>query len=732
MGTVTSGSPMSFTYGSNYDGSVNAVLKAYDGSTEVDTDSRSFTFRKIVTDVTQVLLEGYEAIGQKLYLILHDPSGDDSYSTFEESTSQSLGIGAEVTAGVTTGLEFGVEEEGSFFGLFETGFEASTKLELSYEVSAGFDIRYDITDTTSLTSNQESDDPDYIGAGYGDTYWGEAWEFHWLITTRNITYFSGDKEYSDGNMWYGIARDLEAVYNENSAPTSWKNQNVVHNGYPADDIDWLGTLSSDGGIEYTNSHEVETTLTTSQSVEVGFSVEDRAKLTVAGIYVEASVEVSLSTKIYAEQSQSQSISTSYRIFDDEPTDHIVQDVGIDKRFGTYVFRPQGDYCNSSQPLEHGARDYIPPEIGTPVIDLDSDDDGLSPTQGDSPIITTAILDEDTLQVAYILYSTNGGTNWLSAEMTEQVGNPGVYEGSIPANEHGTTVLWYIQAIDETGNSAIKKNNQGNYFSYTVINREPTVTVINPNGGETLVGYVNITWTADDPDNDDLTYAVGYNIESTGWMLIASGLTEKHLLWDISGFSDSNSVMIRVTVYDGQGASTIDESDYAFGIDNKDEPSLSLLNPVPGFSYGGNVTINWALIDVDELVTGLELFYSLNGGTDWITIDSSIDKAATTYDWNTAAIVYSNNVKLKIVANYVYNSTAETSEVISGILTIDNRPDLLISLINPNGGETFEDSLTVSWTITTDPSVIYSCLIEYSIDGSSWEIVASGVTGTSYL
>ncbi|MHA2296790.1 MAG: cadherin repeat domain-containing protein [Candidatus Hodarchaeales archaeon] len=732
MGTVTSGNPVSFIYSTSFDGTVTAVLKGYDsGDSEVVSDQRTFTFRKIVSQDTEILLQNYKTLGEKLYLIVHDPSGDESVSSYETASTVSIGVGAEVTAGITTGLEFGVEESGSFFGLFKTGFEASTKLELSYEVSAGFDVRYEVVDSTFLSSSNINDNPDFIGPGYGDTYWGEAWELHWLITTETTTYYDGTTDNINGKMWYGILRELETIYGDQNAPQLWKNMNLVYDGYPDEKIDWITTLSADGGRQYTSTHEVSSTVSSSQSIEISFSSENRAKLEAAGIYVEATVEVSLSTKIYAEQQFSHRIETSYTIEDDDPTDHIVQRVGIDKRFGTYVFDTQEDTSYTSNPLEHYTKDYIPPPVGTPSIVLDADGDGVYPTGKDSPIITVPITDEGGIQDAVIHYTTDGGNNWYIAILEEQVGNPGTYEGTIPVMPHGTTVEWYIQVWDVAGNDAVKKNAQSENFSYTVVNRVPVITVLAPNGGETVSNLVTISWSASDPDNDELTYQVGYNLENQGWQLITSGLKDPSIVWDISGFADSSSVMIKVIANDGHGGIIEDTSDFIFSIDNEDAPAVSLLAPISGFTYKGILTIEWSLTDIDSLVTGFDLYYSNNSGSDWYEITSGLDKVSESFDWDTSSIVYLEGVKIKVITLYEMDGTPQEEEDISGLLTIDNRPVLILQLIHPNGGEVWEDQIAISWSITTDDLVKYSCTIEYSTNGVNWYVIASDIAETSY-
>lgn len=540
----------------NYDGPVTVELKGYQGGNPVGSDSKTFVFRKITAAFIEQLDSGQEVVGDVLYLILHDPNGDNSYSGYTETTTLSLGVGLEITAGVERSV--GVEVERKFFGI---GLEASSKLTTSFEVTAGFDFRYEVTDTTELTSSQETDDADYIGPGYGDRYWGEGWLLTWRIVGKNITYYDGSSEYIEPKLLYGVTRESEIFVSDKRAPDKWRAMNPVHEGYQG--VDWLGLgLIVDGGAPYTRTHEVATTLGLSYSLEIKITSESAAKV---GIFT-GSLTLSLSTKFHAEYELGHSIENSFTVYDDETEDIICQDVGIDRRFGTYIFKTMSFFSQTSDPLEYNTRDYVKPVVGFPTIDYDSNGDGVGPCVDDSPAVLVNIFDEGGVQVAYVWYSINDGENWLNVDLTEQVANPGTWKANIPSYEHGTTVLWYVQVLDNTGLKTTQKDPDGNLYSYTVINRAPTVTLIHPNGGEILKGKTNITWLASDPDGDALTFDIGYNIENTGWHILAEGLTETSYEWDTSWFPVSFSVMIKVVASDGFGGQTEDMSDYCFSIE----------------------------------------------------------------------------------------------------------------------------------------------------------------------
>ena len=468
MGIVPSPGTVIFAYNDTFHGFIVAVLKGYNEfDVQISNDIRYFTFDKLVATRFEILQQNETVIGNKLYLILHDPNGDGSVSSYEQSTTVSLGVGCEITAGVTAGLEIGIEEEADFFGLFTTGGSASTKLSLSMEASLGFDARFEMTDSTFLSSS-DSSAVDYIGPGYGDRYWGELWKLKYVFTVHYVEYYNGTEVYYDPHLWWGILRDAEAYLSDINAPAAWKELNPVHNNYSEEDVEWIGgALVSDGGGTYTNTHEVTNTNTMSSSISIGIESATKAKLIAGGAYVEGSLELSLNTKVYAETSVENTIKTSYTIRDDDPLDSVVQRIGIDKNFGTYIFKTESGFCSTSNPIEHNTNDYVAPQFGYPTIIYDTDQDFKGPTPNDNPLVTVKIEEEGGIQDAVLYYSIDNGTSWRSTPLVEYQGQPGVWSTNIPKQVNNTEVIWYLQAWDVRGNTEEKYDIDGSFFSYKV-------------------------------------------------------------------------------------------------------------------------------------------------------------------------------------------------------------------------------------------------------------------------
>jgi hypothetical protein len=113
---------------------------------------------------------------------------------------------------------------------------------------------------------------------------------------------------------------------------------------------------------------------------------------------------------------------------------------------------------------------------------------------------------------------------------------------------------------------------------------PTVRVVSPNGGEFLGTEATITWEANDPDNDPLSYTVLYNNGTDPtWWPIATGITTNMISVDTSLWPGSKQGRVMVRVTDGVN-STEAVSDNTFTVANK-SPMVAILNAEPGKDSG---------------------------------------------------------------------------------------------------------------------------------------------------
>ncbi len=707
-------------------GMVRADLRGYVGSTKVSESTRTFNFSKQISSLSSKLDEGQMDLGSNLYLIIYDPPGDDSHSTFTEQTE----VTRTNSFSVDVALGFEAELDASFFNI---GAEAKFGLDFGY----GFEYEWSNTDidTLEMSSSINNDEKELVGPGYGDMYWGEREVFLWEIHCTETLYSDGVIVYSDPIIYFGIDYSENVLVSHQYAPEAWKQLNPnINTGLYDSMVAWDITNGEfQGGAGYIEStHEEISSSSMSHEFSIGVSYETTVKLGLGKTTISASIESSFKH----DDSQTDSVKTTYYLHDDDSGDYFHYDMGTDMRFGVPIFRntPTENpllQSKSSTPWEYNTLDYLPPEAGEPVITLDTDGDGYAPSEDDTPLVEIEIADEADITTALIIYSDDGGAGWNTVNLLERLGDPDNWYGNLPGHEHGTTIEWHITVEDSNGNwIEIKNSNAGN-FEYTVVCRPPEVTLDSPNLGGTFENSILIEWSGSDPDGDSLTYNLGYQIEGGGWVLIVQDLTNNSYVWDINGIADSQAVSLIVYAYDGYCALVSDECNFVFEIDNEDIPDVSLIYPLAGFTYDEVITISWVIDDPDEFIAGYELYYSVAIGEPvWVLIDDTISEDILTFDWDTTTVVYSSMVRLHIIALNTLTVDVDDS---SGIFSIDNRPSISVDLLYPNGGEQIDDFCPISWDISkSDESITFEVLLEYTTDGETWYTIISGLETTTYL
>ncbi len=123
---------------------------------------------------------------------------------------------------------------------------------------------------------------------------------------------------------------------------------------------------------------------------------------------------------------------------------------------------------------------------------------------------------------------------------------------------------------------------------------PTVTWSYPNGGETLTGTVDLSWTGADADGDPLTYIVQYsNDGGTNWEPVTVLITATQATVDTAEFPGGSSCLFRVLASDGF-YTAIDRGD-GFSTVPRQEPTALILFPQEGQCYPAGQTLTlWGM------------------------------------------------------------------------------------------------------------------------------------------
>jgi subtilisin-like proprotein convertase family protein len=129
---------------------------------------------------------------------------------------------------------------------------------------------------------------------------------------------------------------------------------------------------------------------------------------------------------------------------------------------------------------------------------------------------------------------------------------------------------------------------------------PSVTIVAPNGGEVLdQATINVEWTSDDIDGDDLTFNVQYSADDGAtWEMIAQNITDTSIELDAINVTRTEVGRFRVWVSDGIHT-TSDDSDASFTVPNR-IPTAEISEPAEDVTIatGQTLVLQGEAIDVD--------------------------------------------------------------------------------------------------------------------------------------
>ncbi|MGV3719376.1 MAG: pre-peptidase C-terminal domain-containing protein [Actinomycetota bacterium] len=288
------------------------------------------------------------------------------------------------------------------------------------------------------------------------------------------------------------------------------------------------------------------------------------------------------------------------------------------------------------------------------------------------------------------YSINGGSTWTT--ISANTADDGSFMWSVP-NAPSTQGRVRVSMLDMSATDTSDAN-------FTLLG--PSITVVSPNGGETLNigGNHTITWTST---------AVSGNVllefstnGGTTWTTISSSTpNDGSELWTIPNAATSQG-RVRVSTLD---MATTDQSNANFTI-QLPPSSITVTSPNGGESFvaGSTQTISWSSSNV---VGNVQLEYSTDGGSTWTTITANTANDGSE-GWNVPNI---GTVQGRVRVSALTASVSDTSNSNFTILLPT------ITVTSPNGGEAFPVSTaqTISWTSN---NLSGNVKLELSTDGGA--------------
>ena len=341
----------------------------------------------------------------------------------------------------------------------------------------------------------------------------------------------------------------------------------------------------------------------------------------------------------------------------------------------------------------------------------------NPTYSDSVKVSATITDSESgMKNATLFYTTDGGSNWLKIVMSN---SGSTYSATIDPQTYNTIVSYYISAFDNANNNILSST-----ASYTTIDTTiPGIMNVyySPSPApahQNIVVSATISDTGSGIQNSTIYYSTD---NGNSWSTVAMSLqTNSIYQGSVPGQNYGVTVQYYIKVFDiANNFNQTPTSSYSTHDITAPNIVINSISPNNPQNYD-SVTVNASITDQDSGVNSVTLFYSLTGGTSWITLTMT-NSAGPYYNASIPAQSYFTTVYYKIqaidtVGNAV-NSTQYSYEVLDTYI-----PSISPISIYPNQ-PTINENVIVSANITDIGSGLQNETLYYSINnGVTWAFV----------
>jgi hypothetical protein len=231
---------------------------------------------------------------------------------------------------------------------------------------------------------------------------------------------------------------------------------------------------------------------------------------------------------------------------------------------------------------------------------------------------------------------------------------------------------------------------------------PTVSIVNPQGGQQVQDTVNVLASADD---DRIVSNVAFFVN--GDSVFNDNLYPYEYNWITTGLADSTSHSIIAKAFDQSGnwALSAPVTVTVFPRGDRTPPVLTLLYPAAGSVLSGNVDVN---IDASDNVAVIGMEFYVNG-----ILEDTASTAPWGFTWNTTSLSPGTH------SLYVkgFDAAGNVGVIPNTTFTISDNPDVTsptVSLLNPAAGSQLTGFVNVVIDAIDDVGVTQ---VEFYIDGS---------------
>jgi len=317
--------------------------------------------------------------------------------------------------------------------------------------------------------------------------------------------------------------------------------------------------------------------------------------------------------------------------------------------------------------------------GTQLIKVTSPNGGEKWIAGSSQQITWNAAGITNVKIEYTL---NSGLTWNT--ITASTPSTGSYTWNQVPNTIATNCK--IRISDASDGAPSDDSDQ-----FFTIQEAPAITVLSPNGGETLQSGTSqeIRWTSQNVENVKIEYTT--NAGGTWNTIINSWESKGAYTW--SSVPDLSSYQCRIKISDAANGSPFDISDNNFTISNTTVQSIRVILPNGGDKWREKQTktITWD----SRAIANVKIDFTTNNGITWTNIVNNLPSSGS-YDWTIPAGLNSTQCKIRI-SDALDNDPIDESDAPFSILLT---PEIQQITFPTNGSEVIAGQpVNIQWIST---------------------------------
>ncbi|UCE10655.1 MAG: right-handed parallel beta-helix repeat-containing protein, partial [Candidatus Thorarchaeota archaeon] len=442
--------------------------------------------------------------------------------------------------------------------------------------------------------------------------------------------------------------------------------------------------------------------------------------------------------------------------------------GNEIRWNTFIKNNEGGFSQGSSDNAGNTigfnfwDEWTTPDVNTDgIVDVPYDLDSILATAPNDPTPTTTPPTDVTYHIVTLveLFTPNGGelindsltVTWSEAADTLNHGiNYSLYysqncgsDWTLIANDlNEITYEWNTTLAPKTTEYLIKvranctEDMMTEDISDDVFTMQADIVsnliLLYPNRESYVDGVVDIIWEeASDSWGHSITYDVYYTDDSKAtWYLLGSDLSGTSLEWDTTSLPEGDEYAVKVVAECSHGVTFEDSSEWLFAANKHVLTQPTVLYPNGGEVVNRSITIEWDVaIDTHGYDVTYDVSYSPDAGGSWFPLATFLTD--TSYAWDTVDVTKGSSFLVKVEAAS-YEGGLFTEDTSDDVFLLQPKMLSLPTILNPVGGETYNDSITIMWETSQDSwgdPVLYTLF--FSMDGINWIELTSDYNDTSF-